>query len=79
MLILLTNIERKIVRNRFFDCHLSPNWRQMAIKTLFLVVFDPRSSIIKSVFDCCLSGVRLEGMFKLMLYLQLDNFSVMVG
>ena len=22
----------KIVRNRVFDCHLSPDWRQMAIE-----------------------------------------------
>ena len=49
----------KIVRNRVFDCHLSPDWRQMAIKkTLFLTIFDPYSSIVKSVFDCRLSGVR---------------------
>ena len=26
-------------------------------KTLVLANFDPRSSIVKSVFDCCLSGV----------------------
>ena len=26
-------------------------------KTLFLAIFDPRSWIVKSVFDCCLSGV----------------------
>ena len=28
-------------------------------KTLFLPVFDPRSSIVKVVFDCRLSGVTL--------------------
>ena len=27
-------------------------------KTLFLASFDPRSSIVKSVFDCRLSGVK---------------------
>ena len=26
-------------------------------KTLYLAIFDPRSSIVKSVFDCHLSGV----------------------
>ena len=26
-------------------------------KTLFLAIFDPRSSIVKVVFDCHLSGV----------------------
>ena len=47
----------KIVRNRVFDCHLSPDWRQMTMKTLFLAMFDSRSSIVKSVFDCRLLGV----------------------
>ena len=28
-------------------------------KTLFLVIFDPRSSIVKDVFDCHLSSVIL--------------------
>ena len=31
----MLNIDKcrsKIVRNRVFDCHLSPDWRQMAIK-----------------------------------------------
>ena len=31
--------------------------RQIAIKTLFLAIFDPRSLIVKSVFDCRLPGV----------------------
>ena len=44
------------VRNRLFDCHLSPNWRQMAIKNTDSSDFDPRSSIVKNVFDCGLSG-----------------------
>ena len=43
----------KLVSNRVFDCHLSHS------KTMFLVIFDPRSSIAKSVFDCRLSGVLL--------------------
>ena len=30
----------------------------VAIKTLFLASFDPRSSMVKSVFDCSLSGVE---------------------
>ena len=32
----------------------------MAIKTLFLAIFDPHLSIVKSVFDCRLSGVFLN-------------------
>ena len=34
----------KIVRNGVFDFHLSPYWRQS--KTLFLTIFDLRSSIV---------------------------------
>ena len=51
----------KIVRNRVFNCHLSPpDWRQMAIETLFLAIFDPHSSIAKKVFDCRLCGVSMD-------------------
>ena len=45
----------KIFRNRVFDCHLLPNWQQMAIK--YTVSSDPGLSIVKSIFDCCLSDV----------------------
>ena len=38
----------KIVRNRVFD------WQS---KTQFLRIYDPHSSIVKSVFDCHLVGV----------------------
>ena len=49
-LILSTNVDKKL-----------PGWRQMAIEnTIFrLAIFDPSSSIVKSVFDCRLIGVRL--------------------
>ena len=33
----------KIDRNSVFDCHLSPVWRQMAIKNSVLTIFDLRS------------------------------------
>ena len=39
---------------------MSPDWRQMAIKALFLTIFDPCSSIVKSVFDCRLPGVLID-------------------
>ena len=53
------NTGSNIVKNRVFDCHLSPNWRQMEIvNTVFFTIFHPRSSIVKSVFDCHLSGVE---------------------
>ena len=69
-----TNVGKK-VRNRVFDCHLSPEWRQMAIENavssefdprsaIFKTLtgssdFDPRSSIVKSSFNCRLSCVCL--------------------
>ena len=47
----------KIVRNRVFDCHLSPDWRQMTTEYTVSNDFDTRSSIGKSVFDCRLPDV----------------------
>ena len=44
-------------RNEVFDCHVSPERRHMAIKNTVSSYFDPRSSIVKGVFDCRLSGV----------------------
>ena len=55
--ILSTKGDKNFVRNRVFDYHLSLDWRQMAIKN---TDFDPCSSIVKSVFNCCLSGVSKE-------------------
>ena len=43
--------ERRSKIVRVFDCHLSP------IETL--LSFDPRSSIVKSAYDCRISGVVL--------------------
>ena len=47
----------------FFYYHHSSNRRHFAIKTLFLASFDPRSSMVKSVFDCSLSGVETNFFF----------------
>ena len=54
------NVDKKIVRNRVFDCHLSPYWRQMAIENTVSIDFDPRSSIVDSVFDCRLQDVMMS-------------------
>ena len=41
-------LRSEIVRNGYFDCHSTVDkWQS---KTLFLSSFDPRSSIVKSVF-----------------------------
>ena len=50
MLILLTNVDQKSLETE----ELGDKWQS---KTLFLVVFDPCLSIVRSVFDCPLSGV----------------------
>ena len=54
--ILSTNVDQKSLET-VFDCHFSPTWRQMAIKTLFLAIFDLCLSIVKSVFDRRLPGM----------------------
>ena len=33
-----------------FDCHLSPDWRQMAIKYTVSSDFDPHSSIVLAAY-----------------------------
>ena len=47
----------------FFYYHHSSNRRHFAIKILFLASFDPRSSMVNSVFDCSLSGVKTNFFF----------------
>ena len=54
-LILLTNVDQKSFET-VFDCQLSPDRRQMAIENTVSSDFDPCSSIVKSVFDCRMSG-----------------------
>ena len=57
MLIPINEGRSNIIGNRVFFCHLSLDWRQMAIENTVSSDFYPRSAIFKSVFDCCLSGV----------------------
>ena len=56
----IENIFLAIVINRVFDCHLSPEWRQMAIENTVSSDFYPRSSIVNGVFDCRLNGVCIR-------------------
>ena len=51
----------KIVRNIVFDCHLSTDWRQMAIKNTVYIDFDPLSMNVKRGFDCCIYTLFNEG------------------
>ena len=59
---LLTIDERgsKIVRNRVFDCHLSPDRRQMAIVNTVSSDWLPAFVDLEAFFDCRLSGVRIR-------------------
>ena len=65
MLILSKNIDKMIKRNSVFDCHLSHKWQS---KILFLRIFDQRSLIVLSFFDCCLPGVTKEQLESGILY-----------
>ena len=49
----------KYLEPEFSIANRGPNGDKWQFKTLFLSVFDPRLSIVKSVFDCHLFGVPL--------------------
>ena len=56
-LIISTNVSQKSLETEFSNaicCSTVDKWQT---KTLFLTILEPRSSIVKSVFDCRLSGV----------------------
>ena len=57
MLILSANVDQRSLETEFLIaiCHQTGN--KWELKTLFLAICDPRSSIVQSVFDCRLSGV----------------------
>ena len=56
-LILSTNIDQKLLETEFLIAICRPTDDKWQSKTLFLVIFDPFLSIIKSVLDCRLSCV----------------------
>ena len=53
-LVLWTNVDK----NLFLIAICHPTGDKWQSKTLFLAIFDPPLSIVKSVFDCHLSGVK---------------------
>ena len=60
MPILSRNVDKKSLETEFCIAicrHTGDKWQS---KTLFLSIFDPRSSIVDRVFDCRLSGVILS-------------------
>ena len=58
MLILSTNVDQKSLETEFSIAICRPTGDKCQSKTLFIAIFYPRSSIVKSVFDCRLSGVN---------------------
>ena len=59
MLVLSRNVDQKSLKTVFLIAicrHTGDKWQS---KTLFLSIFDQRSSIVDSVFDCHLPGVLL--------------------
>ena len=57
MLILTMNIDQKLLETEFSLAICRPTGDKWPSKTLFLAIFDLCSSIVKSVFDCHLSGM----------------------
>ena len=58
-LMLSTNVNQKSLKTEFLIavcCLTGDKWQS---KTLFLAILDPRSSIVKSVFDCRLPSLLM--------------------
>ena len=58
--ILSMNIDKKSLETEFSIAICHPTGDKWQLKTLSLVIFDTRPSIVKSVFDCRLPGVFLN-------------------
>ena len=56
-LILSTNVDQKSLETVFSIAICRPTGDKWQSKTLFLAIFDPRSAIVQTFFDCRLSGV----------------------
>ena len=60
MQILSRNVDKKSLETGFSIAICRHNGDKWQSKTLFLSIFNPRSSIVDSVFDCRLSGVQID-------------------
>ena len=60
MLILSRNVNQNKLETEFSIAICRPTGDKWQLKTLFRTIFHPPSSIIKSIFDCRLSGVDLK-------------------
>ena len=59
LLTILTNVDQKSLETEFLIAICRPAGDKWQSKTLFLTIFDSRSSIVNSVFDCRISGMLL--------------------
>ena len=55
-----TNLDKKSLEIEFLIAICHPSGDKWQSKTLFLSIFDPSSSIVKSVFDCHLPSLWLS-------------------
>ena len=56
-LVLSKNVDQKSLKTEFLIAICRWTGDKWQSKTLFLVILDPRSSIVMSIFDCRRSGV----------------------
>ena len=59
-LILATNVDQKSLETEFSIVICRPTGDKWQSKTMFISIFDPLSSSVKSVFDCRLPVVDLS-------------------
>ena len=57
-LILSTNVDQTSLETEFSTAICRQSGDKWQSKTLLIAIFDPRSSVVKNVFDCRLSGAE---------------------
>ena len=62
IVILLRNVDQKSLETEFLNAICCPFGDKSQSKRLFLAIFDPRSSIVKSLFDCHLPTATIFGL-----------------
>ena len=62
--ILSTNVDQNSLETEFSIAICRQTGDKWQSKRLFLEIFDPRSSIVKSVYDCRLPDVMLQAPLK---------------
>ena len=65
-----TNVDQKSLETEILIAICRPIGDKWQSKTLFLAIFDPHSSIVKSLFDCRLPGVKMLVYLPWQIYVQ---------